>query len=360
MHGLFIDQALSGVWNLLVGILTWAVVLGAVWLVILAAIMWKKPELGLSILSAQLKIAWKILSGTGRLLWKAKKALLVLGVFAALLLTTTTLLPSYAWSQGDSLLVTLIFSSTATATLVAAAKGKRSLTTRLLASTVILTAAGIVLVALVLPNIFTATGVNPAALLQVGGAALIGTIAAGAYRIHQKRLLRESTERELAQELDGSEPPLSVERRPLCLRVVRIPENYMDSLREHSESQQAALRNPSYTPLANTESYTFSGLPQFQRLIKSLRGIRVAVRTDYNHGMAETRFLAAQEHLLRLKRILESHIPGLELRVEAVQPPPHPHVAFASRTPSQTRQPPSAPCTTTTFRTRSAVWSTSP
>ncbi|MHA1578025.1 MAG: ATP-binding protein, partial [Candidatus Freyarchaeota archaeon] len=330
MHGLFMDQALSGVWNLLAGVLTWAVVLGAVWLVILAAITWKKPELGLSILSAQLKIAWKMLSGTGRLLWKARKPLLALGVFAALLLTTTTLLPN-TWPRGDRYLVALIFSSTATATLVAAAKGKRSLAAKLLASTVILTAAGLVLVALVLPNTFTATGVNLAALLQVGGAALVGTIAAGAYRIHQKRLLRESTERELAQELDGSETPLSVERRPLCLRVVRIPENYVDGLREHSESQQAALRNPGYTPLASTESYAFSGLPQFQRLIKSLRGIRVAVRTDYNHGTAETRFLASREHLLRLKRMLESHIPGLELRVEAVQPPPHPRAASVVR-----------------------------
>ncbi|MHA1364339.1 MAG: hypothetical protein ACTSP1_17750 [Candidatus Freyarchaeota archaeon] len=114
MHVLFMDQALSGVWNLLVGVLTWAVVLGAVWLVILAVIMWKKPELGLSILSAQLKIAWKMLSGTGRLLWKARKPLLVLGVFAALLLTTTTLLPSTRL-QGDRHLVALVFSSTATA-----------------------------------------------------------------------------------------------------------------------------------------------------------------------------------------------------------------------------------------------------
>jgi len=68
----------------------------------------------LSILSAQLKIAWKMLSGTGRLLWKARKPLLVLGVFAALLLTTTTLLPSTRL-QGDRHLVALVFSSTATA-----------------------------------------------------------------------------------------------------------------------------------------------------------------------------------------------------------------------------------------------------
>ena len=333
MHGLFVDQALSGVWSLLVGVLTWAVVLGAVWLVTLAIITWKKPELGLSILSAQLKIAWKILAGVGKLLWKARKALLVVCAFAALLLTTNTLLSGYTWPQ-SSLPVSLVFSSTATTTLTAAAKGKRHLAAKLLTLTACFTGTALLTVTLVLPSVLTPIGLNLTALLQVAGAALAGTAAAAAYTIHRKRVLRENTERELAKELGPEEDAnlsLSLRRRPLCLRVVRIPQSYVDSLREHSESQQAALRNPGYTPLASTESYAFSGLPQFQRLIKSLRGIRVAVRTDYNHGTAETRFLASREHLLRLKRMLESHIPGLELRVEAVQPPPHPRAASVVR-----------------------------
>ncbi|MBW1936246.1 MAG: ATP-binding protein [Deltaproteobacteria bacterium] len=324
MHVLLIEQTLSSIWNLFVGILTWATVLGAVWIVIMAVIIIKKPELGFSLLAAQLKIIRKILSGTGRLLWKGKKALLVLCAFVALLLTTTTLLSGYMWSQGDRLLIALVFSSAATATLVAAAKGKRSLAAKLLASTVILTAAAFAAVTLIVPSVFTVTGVNLTALLQVGGAALAGTLAAGAYVIHQKKTLRENMKKELARELGGNEAfPQSIESRPLCLRVVRIPENYVESLREHSESQLAALRNPAYTPLASTESYTFSGLPQFQRVIRALGGTRVAVRTDYNHGSAEIRLITDSQNLLKLKRILESHVPGLELRVETMRPPPH-------------------------------------
>ena len=66
---LFIDQTLSGIWNLLIGILTWSIVPCAVWLVILAVIIVKKPELDISILTAQLKITWKMLAGMGKLLW---------------------------------------------------------------------------------------------------------------------------------------------------------------------------------------------------------------------------------------------------------------------------------------------------
>ncbi len=120
---LFIDQTLSGIWNLLIGILTWSIVPCVVWLVILAVIIVRKSELDISILTAQLKITWKMLAGMGKLLWKGKKAPLVMCVFTALLLAANRLLSGYMWPQ-STFPNSLSFFFHPTATMVAAAKGK--------------------------------------------------------------------------------------------------------------------------------------------------------------------------------------------------------------------------------------------
>ncbi|MGQ9722751.1 MAG: hypothetical protein ACUVXA_15685 [Candidatus Jordarchaeum sp.] len=318
---LFFDQFLDSVWNFFVNILYVLIVITAIWLVILAIITWKKPDLGFSILGAQLKITWKILAGIGKLLWKGKKVLLVIGVFAAVFLTTTVILPDYSWFQGTQLLISLVFSSTATTTLVAAVKRKRGLALKLLGLTATLTAISFLFVTLLLPNLTTITGVNLTGLYLIGGAALIGSGAAIAYTKHQKRVVKENAEKDLMQELEweldkNKAPLISLKKQLKYLRLVRIPENYMENLREHAESQLNALRDPSYASLSNTESRIFSGVPQFQGLIKALGNVRVTVRTDFHNGMATIGFLAEPEHLLKLKRVLESHIPGIELKIE--------------------------------------------
>nr|MDO8082344.1 ATP-binding protein [Candidatus Freyarchaeota archaeon] len=316
---------LSNLGNFFVSILSGAIVIVAIVIVFLALLTWKKPDLGFAIIGGLLKAGWKILVGLGKLLWRGKKVFLVLGVSSALFLFTMIILNAYSWSQSAQLLISLVFSSTATATLVTAMKRKRDTALKLLVLTATGTAASF-LVVLLLPSLVTVTGEwNLTLLCGIGSAVLIGSIVAIVYTRYQNRLAREGVEKELARELElSNQPPIPLENTSICLRVVRIPENYMENLKEHAETQLTALRDPRYASQANTESHIFSGVPQFQGLIKALAGgISVALRTDFDHGMATIRFFTEPEHLLKLKKILESHIPGLELKTETAN---HNHI----------------------------------
>lgn len=318
---LFLDQIFSGVGNFLASILSWIIIIAAIGIIILLCLAWKEPSLALIAIGELLKTSGKLLINTGKILWKARKITLPLIVSTTLFLLTMKILPYNSWNQNAQILTALIFSATATTTLIAAIKNKPKTALKLL----ILTAAstGTIFLTVLLPTIpATITGeLSPTILYTIGGITLIATLAM-VYTRYRNRLTKEDAEEKETIQEPAKNPPAHFEENTVCLRVVRIPENYLEYLKKHEESQLTALQDPNYAPLANTESYIYSGVPQFQRIIKTLGNTPIALETEFKKGKTTIRFHTKLEHIPKLKKLLESHIPGLELKTETTKPQP--------------------------------------
>lgn len=313
---LLMDQPLNTLWNTLTKLLTPALVIAAIWIAILILIALYRLDLALSILKFQMKLTWKIVVALAKLLWKTKKPLTVLCTLLALFFASTTLMPEHLYPLEAQVALALATSASATATLTLIAKKKKNL-----APQTLLLAALSILTAYLYPTILPPTGqVNLPLLLALVGAALTGTSLALAYHHHYKQQLRKALREEIQKNIKIEE---GKNRERVCLKVVRIPQSYLETLKGHAESQLAALRESRYAPLQNSEGHIYSGIPPFQSLIKFLEGRgSLAIRTDYHRGKA-TILLTAQpeEELPNIKKVLETHIPGLELKYDLAPPP---------------------------------------